>query len=118
MDAESGDHAETMTLTELMNQLESVHVAAEVQVESARDLLVDDAVLVALHEESERRGEAYQVDTVVVTVETGLGDKQRVETACVGTQSAHRLVFRPVDEHLPALERPRLQLNCVDAMGA
>ena len=87
-----------------VQQLDGGVGVAEFQLQPAGLLLVQDARLVALHDERGQGAERDRVDAVGVAVEVQLDDVGRVEDADVRAAARHRLVFRPVHgDDLPGI---------------
>ena len=114
-DALAGDEAEALAASHLVHQLHLRLGVAEVELEAAGALLVEDAALVALHHEGAEGAEADGVDAVDVAVEVRLEDPVLVEDAAVGAEARGVLVLGSVDGVQVALVRAAQDLELVGA---
>ena len=91
---------------------------AEAQIQPAGLLPVQDARLVALHDERGQGAEGDRVDAVGVAVEVQLDDVGRVEDAQVRAAAGDGLILRPVHGDDVAGVRPGAHQVAVHPLGA
>ena len=112
------NHAEALTSSHLMNQLDGRVLVAKFEGKSARHRLIYRSQLVTFHREGRCRAYGNRVQSVQVAVVVHLDDKVSVEDAAVAAQAGNGFVLRTVDEDAAAFVGPGLQLEVLHAVGA